>query len=367
MNDKYKNFYHHNRNYGCRCKEIIYKGFRSLIVENEKLRLLVLLDKGSDILEFLYKPKDIDFLWKSPIEINGNYKNPITKEYQSGSFLDNYEGGWQEILPSFGSAHNYKDTNMGVHGELYSLPWDYEVLADDAYKLSLRLFVRMKRTPFFVEKVITIRSEESFIEIEECITNEGCQEFKFMWGQHPALGRPFLDEDCIIDLPGGISGRTHSINYSSTDIMPLDVKFNWPLAPSRDGKKIDLSRIMPPDTKADFRVWLEGFKKAWYAITNRRLKVGFGLKWDCNIFRYLFIWFSYGGWLNAPFYGRCYTLAMELQSSIPDNLEEAINQNSSLELKPEDRLKTKYYAIAYDSGNRIEGFNDNNSPILGKE
>ncbi len=367
MNKKYKNFYQHNRNYGCRFKKIVYKGYKSLLIENEKLRLLILLEKGSDILEFLYKPKDIDFLWKSHIEIDGSCRNPVTREYKSGSFLDTYEGGWQEILPSFGSAHNYKNTNMGVHGELYSLPWDYEVVADDVYKVRLKLFVRMKRTPFFVEKVITIRTGESFVEIEECIINEGCQKFKFMWGQHPALGKPFLDENCIIDLPDGLNGKTHRANISSTDIMPVDISFKWPMVNSLDGKEISLNRIMSPEVKTDFRVWLEGFKQGWYAITNRQLKVGFGLKWDCDIFKYLFIWFSYGGWLDAPFYGRCYTVAPELQSSMPDNLEEVISLNRELELKPGEKLKTKYYAIAYEADRKIEGFDDNNRPILGKE
>jgi len=362
MNKKYKNFYQHNRNYGCRFKEIVYKGYKSLLIENEKLRLLILLEKGSDILEFLYKPEDIDFLWKSHIEIDGTNRNPVTREYQSGSFLDTYEGGWQEILPSFGSAHNYKNTNMGIHGELYSLPWDYEVLIDEVYTLKLKLFVRMKRAPFFVEKVIIIKSGESCVEFEECIINEGHEEFEFMWGQHPSFGKPFLDENCIIDLPSGIYGRTHNMNISSTDIMSEDREFKWPFVNSKSGGKIDLSRIMPPDAKTDFRVWLEGFNEGWYSIINTHKKVGFGLSWDCNIYRYLFIWFSYCGWLDSPFYGRCYTVAMELQSSIPDNLIDAINNRSTLILKPDEEVRTKYTAMAFKVGKNAKRSNKN--PLL---
>jgi len=366
MKEIYNNFYHYNRNYGCRFKEIIYKGYRSLIIENEKLRLLILLDKGSDIVEFLYKPLDIDFLWKSPIELNGNNRNIVTKEYQTGTFLDNYEGGWQEILPSFGAPHNYKNTNMGVHGELFSLPWDYKVIKDDIFEVKLKLFVRMRRTPFFVEKIISIKSENSFVDFEENITNESTQEFKFMWGQHPAFGKPFLDENCVIDLPDGLCGKTNCIHVSSTDIMPVDKDLKWPFIVDINGKEIDLSKIMSIDAKTDFRVYLEGFKEGWYSITNKLSIVGFALRWDKNIFRYLFIWFCYGGWLNAPFYGRCYTVALEPQSSIPDDLEEVIKLKRELELKPKETISTKYTAIAYEADKRIKGFNKDNIPILEK-
>ena len=364
MKETYNNFYHYNRNYGCRFKEIIYKGYKSLIVENEKLRLLILLEKGSDIVEFLYKPLDIDFLWKSPIELNGNSRNPVTKEYQAGNFLDNYEGGWQEILPSFGAPHNYKNTGMGVHGELFSLPWDYTVIKDDVYEVKLKLFVRMRRVPFFVEKIINIKSGNSFVDFEESIINEGTQNFKFMWGHHPAFGKPFLDNNCVIDLPDDLFGKTNRIHISPTDIMPIDKDLKWPDIVDKNGKEIDLSRIMPIDAKTDFRVYLEGFKEGWYAITNLSSNAGFGLCWDKKIFRYLFIWFSYGGWLDAPFYGRCYTIALEPQSSIPDDLEEVIKLKRELELKPKEKITTNYTAIAYKTNGRVGGFDENNTPIL---
>jgi hypothetical protein len=88
------NSYSYGRNYGCRYKEIIINGYRSLILENQKIRVSLYLDKGSEIYEFLYKPMDIEFMWNSPIEINATDNNPVTKELNGGSFLDSYEGGW---------------------------------------------------------------------------------------------------------------------------------------------------------------------------------------------------------------------------------------------------------------------------------
>ena len=39
---------------------------RTVILENELLRVTFLVDQGCDIIELLYKPKDVDFLWRSP-------------------------------------------------------------------------------------------------------------------------------------------------------------------------------------------------------------------------------------------------------------------------------------------------------------
>jgi hypothetical protein len=97
---KYGVSYYHNRNFGCRLNEIFFKGYRTLVLENEKIKVSILLDKGADIIEFLYKPLDVNFLWHSPLELNGNNKNPVARPLDGGSFFDIYEGGWQELFPS---------------------------------------------------------------------------------------------------------------------------------------------------------------------------------------------------------------------------------------------------------------------------
>ena len=40
-----------------------YRGMRAVFLENELLRIGVLADKGTDVFEFNYKPRDMDFVW----------------------------------------------------------------------------------------------------------------------------------------------------------------------------------------------------------------------------------------------------------------------------------------------------------------
>jgi len=92
--------YVHNRNYGCRVSdEYTFRGLRLVVLENEKLRVTVLVDKGTDIYEFL-KPLDVDFLWHSPTVLHQPGLFVPSSPPGKGAFLDYYEGGWQEMLPN---------------------------------------------------------------------------------------------------------------------------------------------------------------------------------------------------------------------------------------------------------------------------
>ena len=342
----------------------MYYGFKALIIENEKLRLLVLVDKGTDIVEFLYKPKDIDFMWRAPLWLNGLNRNPLTKLIEKGNFLDFYEGGWQEILPNINLPTNYKNTSLGFQGELMFLPWNYEIVYDSVYKIKIKFFVRMSRTPFFVVKYMTLRSYSSFVEFEEIIKNEGDEEFKFMWGQHPAIGKPFLDENCVIDLPKDVIGYTSDVAMSENNILPLGKEFNWPIIRDVKNSELDLSKVMSPNIKTAFCIYLQNLRSGWFGITNLKKKVGFGMRWDVEIFKNLWIWFVYRGYYGFPFFGKTYNIAIEPWSAVPGDLDEVIKLNRELSLLPQQVIKTKYFAIVYDTDRRIKGFTSDNKKII---
>ena len=57
------NRYRPQRNWGARVLEYRYIGMRAVYLENELLRVGVLANKGTDVFEFTYKPRDINFVW----------------------------------------------------------------------------------------------------------------------------------------------------------------------------------------------------------------------------------------------------------------------------------------------------------------
>jgi len=82
--------------------EVTLRGFEALTLENRWLRVTLLPEKGSDIVEFLYKPLDIDVLWRAPSGFWTQEKLYPADLTTRGSFIDYYPGGWQEILPNGG-------------------------------------------------------------------------------------------------------------------------------------------------------------------------------------------------------------------------------------------------------------------------
>jgi len=57
---------YHARHHGCRIGEFVWRGHRLIVLENKRLRVGVLASKGADVVEFRYKPLDLDVLWHAP-------------------------------------------------------------------------------------------------------------------------------------------------------------------------------------------------------------------------------------------------------------------------------------------------------------
>jgi hypothetical protein len=102
-----EDLYRPQRNWGARILEYRYKGLRAVFLENELLRVGIIADKGTDVFEFNYKPKDMDFVWLTA----GGVRNPTsylsTSSDPLATFMDYYPGGWQEISPNGGAPSSY--------------------------------------------------------------------------------------------------------------------------------------------------------------------------------------------------------------------------------------------------------------------
>lgn len=47
---------------------------------------------------------------------------------------------------------------------------------------------------------------------------------------------------------------------------------------------------MSAESKTGYIVYFEDISEGWYGITNLEKRIGFGLKWDKNIYRHLWMW-----------------------------------------------------------------------------
>jgi hypothetical protein len=306
---------------------------RAVVLENERLRVTVLLDKGGDVVEFNYKPRDMDFVWLTPMGL----RNP--RDVAGGAsddvalFLDQYEGGWQEIFPSGGAPSVYHGTALAQHGEVAGLPWDAEIVADSAAEVAVRLEVRTRRLPFRVEKTLRLAAGSAALDVEERVTNESGMALDAMWGQHLVFGAPFFGPGGRVRLPDGIRVIPHetALNPEGRRVGPGG-PWTWPTVPAADGGTLDLSVAPPPGTPSDI-VYLTGFPEGWYEVTNGDL--GLRVEWDAAVLPYLWMWQEFGGTTGYPWWGRAWTLGLEPFSSMPTNgLAEAVANGTAMKLEP---------------------------------
>jgi Domain of unknown function (DUF4432) len=341
--------YTHERNYGCRIMEVIYRGLRTVTLENELIRVSFLADKGSDIFEFLYKPTDTDFMWRSPLGVRNPATFVPTIPRPEGAFLDYYEGGWQECLPTGGNDTSYAGARFGAHGEACLIPWEYRILENEPERVQVCFWVRTYRTPLFLTKTVTLDRYSGSLAFAERLVNEGAVPIDLVWGHHPALGPPFLDESCVIDLPGA-SVQTVHIGTTSRCRPGM---YTWPIVAGHDDSPIDLSRIPSAEARAHDLAFLTNLAGSWYAITNTLRGVGFGMVWPIELFRAIWFWQVFGGALEQPWYGRTYNIALEPWTTPNPTIAEAMERGTQRVLAPGESLSAEFRAVAYAGLQRV--------------
>jgi hypothetical protein len=345
------------RHYGCRITDdLTYKGIKTLFMENELIRIGILLDKGADIFQLIDKQSDTDFLWKSPNGITTPSKYRETIASDSGSFLDHYHGGWQDIFPGGGPA-NYKGAEIGLHGEITQLGWEYTIIEDTEESIKIEFTVDCIRTPFRIEKTIEIKRNNPSIFIVETITNLSEESLEFMWGHHPAIGAPFLKEGVKLIVPAE-KGEVHSPKFMESGIFNPGQQFDWPMINTGE-TLIDLSTVGAENAGYGDLIYLKDLKAGWYAILDQEKKLGFGLAWPKEIFSCIWFWFVYGQSPGYPWWNRIYCLSLEPWSSATNSLTKAIEQNTTLKIKGGESITIPLTAVVIKNADEINNIKIN--------
>jgi hypothetical protein len=297
------------------------EGHRTVVLENEHLRVTFLPDKGTDLVELLDKATGVDLAWRSPAGIRaavpGGAPDPVA------AFLDTYPGGWQEVLPNGGAPSTYRGAVLSQHGEVSGVPWAYE-LKEDAVLFT----VQTARFPLRVTKTVSLRG--AGLEFDERLDNLAPVDLEVMWGQHITFGAPFLKPGHRINVPDGVSVIPHATAIHPGGRRVLPERGTWPVVAAPAGKT-DLSVVPEPGGPSDI-VYLAG--ASWYEITS---ETGDGLRvaWDADVLPYLWMWQELGATTDYPWWGRAYVVGLEPFSSYPtDGLAEAVRNGTALRLKP---------------------------------
>jgi hypothetical protein len=312
-------------------------------MENEFLRTVILLDKGSDIMELGYKPKNINMLLESP-EGHRNPKRLTALSPYSHGIEDLFGGGWHECLPNAGSPCTVKGIPQMLHGEVPLSSFDCSIEEESRDVVRARLGLTLIRYPIRLTKWFELRKGESCLRIKEKLENLSDEELDYSWLHHPNFGPPFLEPGCKIEIKGG------------NVIRPNDtMETNWPYARMDNGKDFDISIIPNKDLKLSNLFFISNLLEPWYSLYNPNIRLGIAIRWDADIFHYM--WFGRNMWsAGYPWYGRLWNIGLEFSTSIGFGLEDQIKNGTAAKLKGGSTIDSHIIATIYEKNEEVKEF-----------
>jgi galactose mutarotase-like enzyme len=344
----------------CRITEKTFgRTMHGLSLENDVLRTTILLDKGADIYELTYKPANLDVLWKSPWGMREPTRSIDSASNSVATWLENYAGGWQEIFPSGGGPATYKGIELNFHGEASLIPWEVEIVELSSGAAEVRLFTRLFRSPFSIERRMRVEAGSPVLSTKGKITNQGGENMDYMWSHHPAFGAPFLSQHCRVDI-GAKRLRSDDGYVGNNNPMKVDTPYTWPVA-----EGTDMSIVPGQNTPRDILAYFT-FDDPWYGITNTELGLGVGMVWDKAAFPYAWYWQEMNSSPGFPWYKGAYVMAIEPASSIPGqgivNVMEKTQTHRTL--APGESAESSLSAVFYEASKGITGITANGTVHL---
>ncbi len=303
------------RNSGCRITdELVYKQYRAVMLENEKLQILLLLDRGGEPARWLHKPSDTDLIWRTRLGLQP--PNALYPDYQMS-----YPGGWQEMMPEVSYTHSYRGTV--VHrGETAVNPWDMQIVCDRKEEIRVRLTHRLRSLPLYIEKEFSLASGSATVRIEELVRNEAPVDMETNWGHHLAYGAPFLNAASRVYFPPG----------SAVMHPALGKQWVWPHA-EQDAAAVDLSHLPPAGTARDLLAVRPA--AGMYRIENSQPGPSLEVRWDRRVWPYVWYWQNFAADPDAPFFSCEYNIGLEMFNVPPKlTLAEAAAGGQALRLEP---------------------------------
>jgi hypothetical protein len=283
-------------------------------MENRYLRVTVLPERGGAIFELLWKPTDVDLLWRWERGLRPTNYVPSV-DLGEGNYQDHFFGGWDVLFPTVDRFQPVTPLPMGYHGEVAVLPWQWRTIADEPDEVAAELRVRCVRAPFEIVRVLRLRPAPELV-IETTIVNTSEAEVHYAIGEHIAVSaEPFL--------PGRLRARGGTV---TTPGGPHDARARlapaqtsaWPWATHADGTSVDVSALdvnMLGTSDVMGVVDLHEPKIAFEPAGGRSPR--FSISWDSALMPSLLLWFGLGGDTEPPWFGSTSLIAVEPMSLLP--------------------------------------------------
>ena len=168
-------------------------GWDEIELHGASLRLVMLPDKGAEIISLLDRATEIELLAR----LRPTPRNDGTINAHGNEFDRWYAGGWQLIIPNGDRACRVDDVEHPFHGEAWAR--SFEVTSLSATEASLT--VELATLPLRIDRRVTVDEVDPLVTVTTTVTNTGERPARVLWGEHPAFGGPVLGEGARLQLP----------------------------------------------------------------------------------------------------------------------------------------------------------------------
>jgi len=292
-------------------------GLRTIVLENNLVRLVLLPEAGARIWQVTHKPLNADLLWNKPGAL------PARHQFHA-CYDDVWCGGWDDLFPN-DEAGLLMGRELPDHGELWTGEWEDRPFNEgDSVGTHLRFTTPI--TSFLAEKTLRLRENSSVIEVRYRLTNQSSESLPFLWKLHPAFA---VSPSHRIDFPPMMVQRELEFPGTLEGAPPI---FPWPYALLPDGA-MDLRLVPDVASRAVHFFYGTDYDQGWCGVTNCANHLAAGLRFDRKVFSSCWLFATHGGWreLNVAVLEPATGYPFRIQSMIDSGQARVLASGESLE------------------------------------
>ena len=281
----------------CAVDAVPWNDRRAYRLSNAKVELTALLG-GGHIADFRLCSSPINTLWESPwptIEpqtFSSRQHAALYGDGPVGRFLCGYTGH-ALALGYFGMPSSEEaERGMSLHGEAANSEWKVVSAVADDDSATLVMEVPLPVYRLHLRREVCLSRDSFTACVTEIVTNLCSDAVDFQWVQHAAFGEPFFANGEATLFVSGTRGVTWPAGYEGHELLAGEIEFQWPYAPSIDGKPINLSQPFVRD-RTGFVAGLlvnSDRENAFAAVHNRRHQLVAGYCFNPMLFPWIALW-----------------------------------------------------------------------------
>jgi hypothetical protein len=290
--------------------ETSYQGRRAVSVENEHLRVTVLLG-GGHIAEVYEKSAGVSPLWIPP------WKSIEPDEFDRSRPCDYGDGADNKLLGTVmghnlcldifgGPSEEEAAAGLTPHGEGSIVSYNVAALGHE-----LRACAHFPLAHLHFERRIELHDRA--ILIRETVENLDACDRPIAWTQHVTLGPPFLEPGKTEFRVSATRSRVFEGRFGAADYLVPSADFDWPMAPRSSGGVADLRTLPDVPSSSAYTAHLMDPRRdeAYFVAYSPKYRLAFGYVWKRRDFPWLGIWEENHSRVAAPWNGRTLARGME--------------------------------------------------------